>query len=1359
MSLRRVLVATALVAVLASSLFSGWLSGTGLPFKPEKAYAVGSPIFTYQTRSYSGKRTDENTILLQGRFEIAEDGIRDDSLGFVTTNLTLGLTSSDGSKDTWKINSIVFSNASFGSNNASASGSTIVIKGQSFGFNSSNYSFQYQKNADPDKVGLIILRGSDPVSPSGGINNEHPVSAFQVAANERFRGGGSLRSLPVDNYGNPGTQNSSSDYSKWLANISSIHITVDESSADVPPPYINISKDDTVGRPALKFVLSLGEVEGSFIVNSRKWLLFLANELTDSGGLTPINGLYFVANDTNNNTDSYFLFAPGVPVSVLIASGMNNEGTYVLRPPGGLTVPDSEVNKVFGYILDVPKNKSNDCGGSVETYKTGPESPDGKTVPDIQRKYAGSVTESDARFLNINCLNKTSTGWPAKWGVKFTDVSGGGGCTIRVITAGLTDGIGTVMVKIFACVIQTIINGVFTPLTELTQGAGEQTGVLEANLAGTGSNKGFHDAWKFSLGLINIFVILALLAIAFANILHLNINTYAAKKALPGLVIGVIGANASLLLIRFILDVAKSLQIFAFEIANNPPLYPVADTGQFVSAFMTKIGMAAFENDIINGAFVLLGPITLIVILIFAIFMFYLVFVFAWGMVKRLVYIYGLTVLAPLAFVAYGVPGQQQWFTKWWDMMLRQIFMLPIVFLGAAMLIKYVDITVVPPNRTGALDVSNLINMLIVFLMAAAILKLPGLITKGAIDISGAAKKAFGMAKTTPQNVLGFTAGQMKSRAGKYWTGKETASRAKIDAMKRSGNRAGALEEARRLKANRKNWRKRAESGGKSLDPWRAYSTIAGNPEIFYAAYQDRMKQAATDRKVEFNSTKAGDVPLVPVNWAAQKLGLYAAGTGIRGIASGRKSEVNAGIDDVNDYIARGGDIQKLIQDVMLKDGKDRDVWSAIKSGVDTGRIKDEDILSFAGRTNKSSLQKAVLGLVNENGLAGHDSGWRSHGVIREIYEAVNKEVLSRTRNTDLSLSEKNEMTLRYVKDAVRNNGDFKVTVDPSTVIPVGGGNSPRAAAAAAGGGGAVPSGSSGGGDGANVPGGKITNVRVVGQTVPLKIDQAGFDNHFSQIMENSKSLKDTVSSEELKALADHVLSGNTPDGIDIKGLQDAMKGVSKPGLHPKIEATIDPDDLKRMADDLSIAIGDGIERSPDAIQQRLAGSYAAGDLIDRENQDIASKLDEEKLAKIMSDSLETAVGGLNEVLGGSFDRLNETLKQSGQTGKDKLAVLQKMVTELQQLKQSISGKGQYSLRSVINNMGSRMAKTMEIGHMSIGSQIKEAAANKSDVNVVIKGGGEQSSSETPPAVQSSLEQKQPPQNESEEPPNDGVPR
>lgn len=177
-----------------------------------------------------------------------------------------------------------------------------------------------------------------------------------------------------------------------------------------------------------------------------------------------------------------------------------------------------------------------------------------------------------------------------------------------------------------------------------------------------------YSAWQAMRGAINIILILALLLISFSNILRINIDTYAVKKALPNLVIGVVLANASFLIIRYMADISSVAVQFFVERTGSGTF------SVFVSQTLTNIGVNAIETikavatlPIINILIVLVMTIIALVGILWLAFLLYF----------RLVAIYLLTILAPLAFVAYGIPGFDKYFKQWWQQFIKWLFILP----------------------------------------------------------------------------------------------------------------------------------------------------------------------------------------------------------------------------------------------------------------------------------------------------------------------------------------------------------------------------------------------------------------------------------------------------------------------------------------------------------------------------------------------------------------------------------------------------------------------------------------------------------------------------------------------------------
>src|SRR5690606_16187512 len=99
------------------------------------------------------------------------------------------------------------------------------------------------------------------------------------------------------------------------------------------------------------------------------------------------------------------------------------------------------------------------------------------------------------------------------------------------------------------------------------------------------SDAEFTSAWQFIRSLINYAMVGGLLIIAFANVLRINIDTYAVKKILPSLLVGFALANFSLFFGELSLQLASSLSVTA------------KDFGGLWSAGLTN-GLGAYAGGI-----------------------------------------------------------------------------------------------------------------------------------------------------------------------------------------------------------------------------------------------------------------------------------------------------------------------------------------------------------------------------------------------------------------------------------------------------------------------------------------------------------------------------------------------------------------------------------------------------------------------------------------------------------------------------------------------------------------------------------------------------------------------------------------
>lgn len=180
--------------------------------------------------------------------------------------------------------------------------------------------------------------------------------------------------------------------------------------------------------------------------------------------------------------------------------------------------------------------------------------------------------------------------------------------------------------------------------------------------------------WVISRDIANMAFILIMLAIAFATILRME--EYGIKKLLPKLIVIALLLNFSLIISGVFIDIGNSLGYF-FVSGGNPEA-KIADN--IMSAVrighLVTINQLTGGNDDLSNTTVLLA--TSIVRLIFTIIVAFLLFALAFIMVYRMVHLWVLIILAPLAWVCVAVPKAGGYYTKWWTKFLQWSFF-PVV--------------------------------------------------------------------------------------------------------------------------------------------------------------------------------------------------------------------------------------------------------------------------------------------------------------------------------------------------------------------------------------------------------------------------------------------------------------------------------------------------------------------------------------------------------------------------------------------------------------------------------------------------------------------------------------------------------
>lgn len=278
----------------------------------------------------------------------------------------------------------------------------------------------------------------------------------------------------------------------------------------------------------------------------------------------------------------------------------------------------------------------------------------------------------------------------------------------------------------------------------------------------TNSNFNISLVWKIILQLVDYCVVAFLIFISFANILRIQVDTYAIKKTIPTLVLGVIAANLSWFICKEIINFADILvQWIGSGLLTKANIANVSTSeGLFYALFHQIYDSARIGKSVIplTGESLLIGlglvtafssatfMIAIVGVILVSIPMAIFV-ILGFLFLARLVVVDFLIIVSPLAFIALAFPMTQKLFQQWWSQFTRWVFMAPLaylllafaVFIGAA-------IGSNPASTTGTLDII-LSGLLRYVMMGAAMyfaIKIPSMLGGGIMNAWGGLGTKFG---------------------------------------------------------------------------------------------------------------------------------------------------------------------------------------------------------------------------------------------------------------------------------------------------------------------------------------------------------------------------------------------------------------------------------------------------------------------------------------------------------------------------------------------------------------------------------------------------------------------------------------
>ncbi|MCL5795397.1 MAG: type IV secretion system protein [Patescibacteria group bacterium] len=191
---------------------------------------------------------------------------------------------------------------------------------------------------------------------------------------------------------------------------------------------------------------------------------------------------------------------------------------------------------------------------------------------------------------------------------------------------------------------------------------------------------GVNNIWKWLLSLIDYLIAAMLIFIAIVNILQIQIDTYAVRKALPNLIMGVILANLSWFFCLALVDLSTAIVNWE-QIQGGGNLLaglyselfqPMTTSSQYIGVLAAILvgsgsGIVLGFLGFFVGLIVFLIPIALFLVICFLLFI-------------RVYVVEFLVAVSPLAFFAIGFPMTAKFFQQWWDQFWKWVFMAPLVF-------------------------------------------------------------------------------------------------------------------------------------------------------------------------------------------------------------------------------------------------------------------------------------------------------------------------------------------------------------------------------------------------------------------------------------------------------------------------------------------------------------------------------------------------------------------------------------------------------------------------------------------------------------------------------------------------------
>ena len=296
-------------------------------------------------------------------------------------------------------------------------------------------------------------------------------------------------------------------------------------------------------------------------------------------------------------------------------------------------------------------------------------------------------------------------------------------------------------------ILEGIYNGVIVPLLQIRSSFVER-------------GSGTYQGWSIFREIANIVFVIALLFIIFSQVTGIGIDNYGIKKTLPKLIVTAVLINFSFIICQLAVDVSNivgsGLQSWLGGLGDGSVSVDLindegVNTGRSVvvsggtavfatamNALFTFIEVAAVVG---LGFAIFVSPGIIVSILIALLGALVAVLFMFISLGVRMAGVIILTIISPLAFIAYALPNTQSLFKKWKDTFVALLILYPIcgLLIGGGQLASILMIKSIndPSNPPGA-ALTFFYIIIALLLSVVPFFALPALLKKSISALGGA---------------------------------------------------------------------------------------------------------------------------------------------------------------------------------------------------------------------------------------------------------------------------------------------------------------------------------------------------------------------------------------------------------------------------------------------------------------------------------------------------------------------------------------------------------------------------------------------------------------------------------------------